>query len=87
MLCNVKNPTRAIRVIYDGFETKSPGPGVPRPDQKKYTIMPGEEKAGIELHETIVNELKARNEKKANSDLIVTVIEPVPASKQKAAAA
>lgn len=59
--CNLYNPTRARRVIYDGIEGSD----------KQITIAPGETKRGVTISRTIAEELRDRNRAKKDSDLQV----------------
>ena len=60
---DIKNPTIAPRVIYDGIPGSMAMHSIP---------ARGGQKRGVKLHDDIVLELQLRNEAKPNSDLIVT---------------
>lgn len=75
---DIKNPTRARRVIYDGIPET----------MKCITVEPnGGEKKRVTLHADIVKELKQRNKDKPDSDLIVTLCSPDVVKKEDEAAA
>lgn len=64
---DIRNPTPARRVIFDGIEGS----------MKAITVEGrGGEKKNVTLHADIVKELKQRNRTKENSDLIVTLCDP-----------
>ena len=67
---DIKNPTRARRVIYDGINVeRAHGHG---PAQKQITVEPGETKKNVTVHRSVVEEMRARNRAKKDSDLIIT---------------
>jgi len=59
--CNIHNPNRGRRVIYDGIEGS----------QKSIVIEGGETKYNVTLSKRIAEELRDRNRAKPNSDLVV----------------
>lgn len=61
LTCDLHNPTRARRIIYDGI------PG----SMKQIAIASGETKHGVTLSRGIAEELRDRNRVKKNSDLVI----------------
>lgn len=67
--CNLKNPTQARRVIYNGISVQGlQGQGN---IQKAITVESGGEVKGVTLSRATVEELQTRNKQNPNSDLIV----------------
>lgn len=59
--CDLHNPTRADRIIYDGI------PG----SMRQVVVGKGETKRGVTISKVIADELRARNKSKRDSDLVV----------------
>ena len=59
--CDLHNPTRARRVIYDGIEGS----------MKEITVDPGATLRGVALHRAVAEELRDRNRVKKDSDLVI----------------
>lgn len=58
---NLKNPTTARRVIYDGIAGQ----------QSSIVVDPGMTKRNVRLHKSVVTELRTRARDKKDSDLLV----------------
>ena len=69
--CNLYNPTRGRRVIFDGIKDS----------MKAYTIDSGATKYNVTVSRQIIEELRDRNRIQQNSDLV-----PGPATEPPAAA-
>lgn len=79
---NLRNPTTARRVIYDGITVETMQGG----KQKMITIDPGVTKENVTLHKSIVAELRERNKLKRDSDLLVLPMTAPTDEKEKTAA-
>lgn len=62
---DIKNPTRARRIIYDGIPDQQGG-------MRSITIESGGTVKNVALSSDIVKEMQERNKAQPNSDLIIT---------------